>query len=67
MTSNNTSTRSGMGFTSWLTILFIALKLTGQITWPWVWVLSPIWISGLIVFALFIILLAIAIINEVRK
>jgi NADH:ubiquinone oxidoreductase subunit 3 (subunit A) len=65
--SNNTSTRSGMGFTGWLTILFIALKLTGQITWPWVWVLSPIWISALIVFALFIILLAIAVINEVRK
>jgi hypothetical protein len=56
-----------MGFTGWLTILFIALKLTGQITWSWVWVLSPIWISALIVFVLFIILLAIAVINEVRK
>jgi len=65
--SNNTSTSSGMGFTGWLTILFIALKLTGQITWSWVWVLSPIWISALIVFVLFIILLAIAVINEVRK
>jgi len=60
--SNNTSTSSGMGFTGWLTILFIALKLTGQITWSWVWVLSPIWISALIVFVL-----AIAVINEVRK
>jgi len=67
MTSNNTSTRSGMGFTGWLTILFIALKLTGQITWPWVWVLSPIWISLLIVLAIFAIILLVAIINEVRK
>ncbi len=25
-------------------LLFIALKLTGQITWPWVWVTSPFWI-----------------------
>lgn len=27
-----------------LTLLFIGLKLTGHITWSWVWVLSPIWI-----------------------
>jgi len=25
-------------------LLFIALKLTGQITWPWVWVTCPFWI-----------------------
>jgi len=24
-------------------LLFIALKLTGQITWPWVWVTCPFW------------------------
>nr|DAL69746.1 MAG TPA: transmembrane protein [Caudoviricetes sp.] len=28
-----------------LTILFIGLKLTGNISWSWVWVLSPEWIS----------------------
>ena len=33
-----------MKFLDWLTLLFIALKLTGQVTWPWIWVLSPIWI-----------------------
>jgi uncharacterized membrane protein (DUF106 family) len=41
-----------MKFLDWLTLLFIALKLTGQITWPWIWVLSPLWIvlvSGIIV------------------
>ena len=31
-------------FTSLLTVLFIALKLTGYITWSWWWVLSPLWI-----------------------
>lgn len=31
----------GMGFLGWLTILFIALKLTGFITWSWFWVLAP--------------------------
>lgn len=26
-----------------LAVLFIGLKLTGQISWSWLWVLSPIW------------------------
>jgi hypothetical protein len=30
-----------VGFSGLLTILFIALKLTGHITWSWLWVLSP--------------------------
>lgn len=33
-----------IGVTSLLGILFIALKLTKQIDWSWVWVLSPFWI-----------------------
>jgi hypothetical protein len=44
-------------FMELLTLMFIYLKLTGQITWPWVWVLSPIWITigvGLAIAALFI-------------
>ncbi len=32
---------NGIGFFGVLTILFIALKLTGYITWSWFWVLSP--------------------------
>lgn len=28
-----------------LTVLFIGLKLTGYISWSWLWVLSPLWIS----------------------
>ena len=35
----------GLGFADALTLLFIALKLTGRIDWNWIWVLSPIWIS----------------------
>ena len=38
---------SYISFGSILTILFIALKLTGHITWSWLWVLSPLWISAL--------------------
>lgn len=44
---------TGMGFTSALTLLFVALKLTGRIRWPWLWVLSPLWIAAGLVAALF--------------
>ena len=37
--------KRGMGFISALTLIFIVLKLTGYISWPWVWVLSPVWVS----------------------
>ena len=36
---------SGVSFYGLLTILFIGLKLTGHISWSWVWVLAPLWIS----------------------
>ena len=53
--SNNTSSGSsgGIGFAGALTILFVALKLTGVIDWSWWWVLSPIWISFLLFLAIF--------------
>ncbi len=40
---------AGSNFPSLLTILFIGLKLTGYIDWSWIWVLSPLWISGILV------------------
>jgi hypothetical protein len=39
---------SGVGFCGLLTLLFIGLKLTGHITWSWIWVLSPLWLGLLI-------------------
>tara|TARA_R110002096_G_scaffold220563_1_gene409137 strand:- start:1105 stop:1302 length:198 start_codon:yes stop_codon:yes gene_type:complete len=39
----------GPGILSLLLTLFIALKLTGMITWSWWWVLSPMWIGALVV------------------
>jgi hypothetical protein len=54
---------AGIGFGGLLTIVFIVLKLCGVITWPWIWVLSPIWISILltVVFVILALLIAIAI------
>jgi len=38
---------SGVGFVGLLTVAFIVLKLTGYISWSWLWVLAPLWISTL--------------------
>lgn len=43
---------------SLLGVLFVGLKLTGVINWPWLWVLSPFWIPV----ALLIVILVIAVI-----
>ncbi len=34
-----------IGLAEALTLLFIGLKLCEVIDWPWLWVLSPIWIT----------------------
>ena len=42
-----------------LTIALIVLKLLGCISWSWIWVLSPIWLTTVIIVAVAIILVAI--------
>ena len=37
-----------MKLTTMLTFIFIILKLTGKLTWGGIWVLSPYWISYLL-------------------
>jgi hypothetical protein len=62
---NKTSSVSiqGLGL-QMLTIAFIVLKLIGEITWSWAWVLSPIWIPIAIVVVL---LCVIAILKAATK
>jgi len=48
MEKNNVETGGGIGFCGMLAIVFIVLKLTGVITWSWIWVLSPLWIPAVI-------------------
>lgn len=42
--ADNKSTSSGLGLGSVLFIVFLILKLTGNIDWSWWWVTSPLWI-----------------------
>jgi len=43
-----------LGSPNLLTVLFIGLKLTNNITWSWWWVLSPTWIPLMLVVLFFI-------------
>lgn len=44
MADKTVSVNVGGVFPALLTTLFVGLKLTNYISWPWVWVLSPLWI-----------------------
>lgn len=56
--------RDRIGIVSILTLTFIVLKATGMISWPWLWVLSPIWISLLLAGLIFA---AILIAGRIKK
>lgn len=58
-TSSSTARSGGIGFTGLLAILFIALKLTGVISWSWLWVLSPLWIPLVLLLLIAIVALII--------
>lgn len=59
MSKNKETTIKLGSFTTLLTIVFIALKLTNVISWSWFWVLSPMIFSfiGGIVFVIVIALI----------
>jgi hypothetical protein len=56
------SSSSGIGLTGVLFVVFLVLKLTGNIDWSWWWVTSPLWIpiallGSIFIVAVFIIML----------
>lgn len=57
----------GIGFTGLLQIAFIVLKLCKVITWSWLWVLSPLWISAIIVAVLSVIIMLLKVRKEKRE
>jgi hypothetical protein len=46
-----------------LGLIFITLKLTGYITWSWLWVLAPFWIPISIGVLIFLIVFIVAMIR----
>lgn len=55
MKENKTTVNGGIGFTGLLQVAFIVLKLMGVINWSWIWVLSPTWISIILVILVIIV------------
>lgn len=55
MSNSTTATTTIPSSTTLLGILFVGLKLTGHINWPWIWVLSPFWIPLVVAMVLLFI------------
>ena len=53
MAENNS--RSGLGVSGVLFLIFLVLKLVGVIDWSWWWVTAPLWIGLVIALIFFII------------
>jgi hypothetical protein len=58
--SSGAAASGGIGIGGMLTVLFVGLKLTGNIDWPWWWVLSPVWIPIILLLLIVGIVLVIA-------
>lgn len=66
--SKSSGASGGVGCGTVVQIVFIILKVVGVIKWSWFWVLSPTWISILVViFALLIFFIIWAITRASRN
>lgn len=65
--SSSSSSSAGISTTGLLGVLFVGLKLTGYINWPWLWVLSPFWIPLVIVLGVLLVLLVFWLIASLIK
>ncbi len=50
--SKDKTTSNGIGIGMILFLIFMTLKLTGDIDWSWWWITAPLWIPILAVIAL---------------
>lgn len=56
----NNRQSGGIGLFGLLTVLFIGLKLTGYVTWSWLWVLSPLWLPLTVVLGVILLVWVLA-------
>jgi len=60
MSNSTNDTKKGLGFLQVLTLIFITLKLTGNIDWSWWYVLLPI----IIPIAIMIVVLCVVLVRS---
>lgn len=65
MSAPSSSSSSGIGFFGLLAIVFITLKLTGVISWSWLWVTAPLW-GAAAVAILFLLVMAVGVLLASR-
>jgi uncharacterized membrane protein YhdT len=62
---------NGIGLGTILALIFMTLKLTGDITWSWWWVFAPIWIPLslvlLIMLCVFVVFLSVDLLDGVIR
>ena len=51
--STKSNSGTGLSLSAVLFIVFLVLKLTGNIDWSWWWVTSPLWIPFALVLSIF--------------
>lgn len=51
-------------FVSVLTIILVIAKIMGKLSWSWLWVFSPIWISAVVIAVMFIVIALICIVCD---
>jgi hypothetical protein len=56
MSNNKNNSSNGLGLGMILFLIFMTLKLTGDIDWSWWKVTAPLWVPVLLVFGFAIIL-----------
>lgn len=61
---NNKTTTVGPSIGTLLGITFIVLKLCKVITWSWVWVLAPFWITVALWFIIVIVCFIVALLTR---
>ncbi len=55
--STKKNTGSGLSLSAVPFVVFLVLKLTGNIDWSWLWVTSPLWIPVALALSFFVIIL----------
>lgn len=62
--SNKTNSSSGIGLGTILFVVFLVLKLTGNINWSWWWITAPLWIPVILVGVVLLLISLFAIIDK---
>lgn len=65
--NNNPNGGGGIGVLGLLGVAFVVLKLTGNITWSWLWVLAPFWIPLAIIAVLLLCVFLVSVLSSAFK